>query len=89
MGVTFCLLLSPPGARSASRGSSGTGGAPVWIPARPFGPSGMTSKEGSGPSGMTSVKKGRAVIPAGRFDPGAVTWRRCRPCCIGGVRVSH
>ena len=62
MGVTFCLLLSSPGARSASRGSSGTGGAPAWIPARPF-----------GPSGMTSVKKGRAVIPAGQFDPGAVT----------------
>ena len=32
----------------------GTCVALVWIPARPFGPSGMTSKEGSAPSGMTT-----------------------------------
>ena len=38
-------VLSSPGARSASRGSSRTCGAPVWIPARRCAPSGMTSKE--------------------------------------------
>ena len=63
--VRRILLLSSP----RRRGSSGICGAPVWIPARPCGPSGMTSEEGCAirddvsvggvPSGMTSGEEAR------------------------------
>ena len=46
-GRTFLYFrLSSSGARSANRGSSGFREAPLWIPTRPCGPSGMTSNEG-------------------------------------------
>ena len=79
-GEDTAFLPSSPGARSASRGSSGTCGAPVWIPAC----AGMTSNKERAPSAMTPKRRARVVrgssLPGGviaRGTPAAfgILWR--------------
>ena len=93
--ATAFLLSSP-----RRRGSSGTRGAPVWIPARPCGPSGMTSVRGwavrddvparpYGPSGMTPV---RGAVGVASRENGAVRGTSMEKGCredAQGAKVRH